>query len=65
MFTYSNGYWELYRRFQEDFLGSGGIEGKGLRGRMFLWNNLSWGKIISMKGVQDLLVLFKTKTMKK
>ena len=27
--TYSNGYWEVYRRFQEDFLaeGRGGEEG--------------------------------------
>ena len=28
MFTYSNGYWEVYRRFQGDFFGWGG----GLRG---------------------------------
>ena len=29
MFTYSNGYWEVYRRFQGDFFGLGGY----LRGR--------------------------------
>ena len=27
MLTYSNGYWEVYRRFQEDFFGLG----EGLR----------------------------------
>ena len=29
-FTYSNGYWKVYRRFQEDFLVGGG--GRGLEG---------------------------------
>ena len=60
MFTYSNGYWEVYRRFQGDFFGlGGGVEGRGLRGRIFPWRNLSWGKRISMKGAQDFLALFK------
>ena len=27
MFTYSNGYWEVYRRFQGDFLDLGGRVG--------------------------------------
>ena len=38
MFTYSNGYWEVYRRFQGDFLvGFGGrVEGRGL-----MWEDLS------------------------
>ena len=25
MFTYSNGYWEVYSRFQMDFFGLGGV----------------------------------------
>ena len=35
MFTYSNDYWEVYIRFQGDFLGLGGVEGKGV------WEDLS------------------------
>ena len=33
VFTYSNGYWEVYRRFQGDFFG---LEGEGLRGGGFV-----------------------------
>ena len=40
------------------------MRGGGLRGRIFPWRNLSWGKRISMKGEQDFLALFE-KTMKK
>ena len=29
MLTYSNGYWEVYRCFQEDFLVGGGVEKEG------------------------------------
>ena len=29
MFTYSNDYWEVYRRFQGDFFGLGGRVGGG------------------------------------
>ena len=33
VFTYNNGYWEVYRRFQGDFFGfGGGAEGRGLCG---------------------------------
>ena len=65
MFTYSNGYWEVYKRFQGEFFGlGGGVEGGwGLRGRIFPWRG-SLGKRISMKEAQDFLALFK-KTMKK
>ena len=35
--------------------------GRGLHGKIFTWRNLSCEKIISMKGVQDILALFKTK----
>ena len=61
VFTYSNGYWEVYRRFQGDFFcwGGGGVEGNGLRGGNFPWRYLSWGKRISMKGAQDFLAFFK------
>ena len=63
MFTYSNGYWEVYGRFQGDFFGLGGrVEvGGGVRGRIFPWKNFSWGKRLSMKGAQDFLALFKKK----
>jgi len=62
--TYSNGYLEVYRCFQRDFLvGGGGGEKRGICGGDFPWRNLSWGKKISMKGVQDFLALLK-KTMK-
>ena len=39
----------------------GGEVEVGLRGRIFPWSNLSWGKITSMKGAQDFLALFKKK----
>ena len=36
VFTYNNGYWEVYSRFQGTFFRfGGGVEGRGLRGRMF------------------------------
>ena len=47
------------------FLDRKGIEGRGLRGRIFLWRNLSWEETISIKGVQDFLILFKTKNNEK
>ena len=59
MLTYSNGYWEVYRRFQEDFLVGGGVEKRGIFWGSFPSRNLSWEKKISMKGVQDLLALLK------
>ena len=37
MFTYSNGYWEVYRRFQGDFFGLGvGFKGGGYIGGSFM-----------------------------
>ena len=37
MLTYSNGYWEVYRRFQEDFFGLGeGLRRGGYAGGTFL-----------------------------
>ena len=59
MLTYSNGYWGVYRRFQENFLVGGGVEKRGIRWGNFPSRNLSWGKKISMKGAQDLLALLK------
>ena len=36
MLTYSNGYWEVYRRFQEDFFGWGeGLRREGYAGGTF------------------------------
>ena len=48
-----------------DCLVGGGAEKRGICWGNFLSRNLSWGKKISMKGVQDSLALFKKKTMKK
>ena len=37
VFTYNNGYWEVYSRFQGIVFGfGGGVEGMGLCGRIFL-----------------------------
>ena len=59
MLKYSNGYWEVYRRFQEDFFGWGeGVEKRGIYWGNFPSRNLLCGKKISMKGAQDLLALF-------
>ena len=58
VFTYSNGYWEVYRRFHGDFFGlGGGVDGRGLCGRIFPSRNMSWGKKNSMKRAQDFLAL--------
>ena len=45
MFTYSNGYWEVYRRFQGDFFCSGGkFEGEGVT-----WEDISMEKLVMGK----------------
>ena len=59
MLTYSNGYWEVYRRFQGDFLVGGGVYKRGICWGNFPSRNLSWRKKISMKGAQDFLALLK------
>ena len=61
MLTYSNGYWEVYIRFQIDFFGWGGgvVEKRGICWGISPWSNLSRGKKISMKGAQDFLALLK------
>ena len=62
MLTYSNGYWEVYRRFQEDFLVGGGVGYAGGTPHRVICHG---GKKISMKGAQDLLALFKKKNIEK
>ena len=58
MFTYSNGYWEVYRRFQGDFFGLGvGLRGGGYVGGSFLGGIFHGGRENSMKRVQDFLAL--------
>ena len=53
VFTYNNGYWEVYRRFQGDFFGFGGrVEGGGYVGGSFLGEICHGGKN-SMKRAQD------------
>ena len=45
--------------FLGGFFWFGGEVEVGLRGKIFPWSNLSWGKRISMKGAQDFLAFFK------
>ena len=41
MFTYSNGYWEVYKRFQGDFFGlGGGVEGE------ITWEDISMERLL-------------------
>ena len=55
MFTYSNGYWEVYKRFQGDFFG---LEG-GLRGGV-TWEDLSLEEfVMGEDNLHDILALFK------
>ena len=51
--------------FRGIFWLGGGVEKRRIYWGNFPSRNLSWGKKISMKGVQDLLALFKKKTIKK
>ena len=50
---------DVFRRIL--FVWGEGVEEGGLRGKIFPWRNLSWGKRISMKRAQDFLALFKKK----
>ena len=50
MFTYSNGYWEVYGRLQGDVFDLGGRVEGGLRGKIFPWKNFSVEKTLLMKG---------------
>ena len=65
MLTYSNGYWEVYGRFQEVFWLEAGVEKRGICWENFPSRNLSWGKKISIKGAQDLLAFLKKKNNEK
>ena len=57
VFTYNNGYWEVYSRFQGIFFGfGGGVEGSGLCGRISS-EKYVMGKQNSMKRAQDFLKL--------
>ena len=57
VFTYSNGYWEMYRRFQGDFLGLGvGLREGGYVGGSFLGGICHGEKIFNEKA-QDFLAL--------
>ena len=54
VFTYNNGYWEVYSVFRDFFFGfGGGVEGRELCGRIFPRRNMSWGNRNSMKRAQD------------
>ena len=64
VFTYGNGYLEVYRRFQGDFFGLGGEWKEESRGRIFQWRKVLLGKRLSMEGAQEFLSLFKKKTIK-
>ena len=66
MLTYSNGYWEVYRRLQGDFYGffGGGSLGEGVTWEDVSTKELFMGEENFNKEVQDFLALFE-KTMKK
>ena len=50
VFTYSNGYWEVYKRFQGDFFGLGvGLSGGGYVGGSFLGGICHEGREIQWK----------------
>ena len=51
VFTYSNGYWEVYRRFQGDILVWGGWVERAM------WEEYVMGEGNSMKRAQDFLAL--------
>ena len=56
VFTYNNGYWEVYRRFQGDFFGFGGrVEGGGYVGGSLL-GKICHGAKIQLKGRRTNLV---------
>ena len=55
VFTYSNGYWEVYRRFQGDFFGWGG----GYVGGELSMEEFFMGKENFHEGAQDSLAFFK------
>jgi len=57
LFAYSTGKLEGIPTFSGCIFSGGGVRGQGseLRGRIFPWRNLSWGKRISMKGILDFL----------
>jgi len=66
LLTYSNGYYEVYERFQGGRfrVGVGIGRSEGIIREGFSKEDFSWGKFflhgrISMKGVQDFIVLFK------
>jgi hypothetical protein len=63
LFTYSIGYWEVYRRFQEEFFLVGGWGWSRGYGRgSFHGGYFIGGKDISMKGVPDFPALFKKRS---
>ena len=65
VFTYNNGYWEVYSRFQWDFFGLRvGLRGGGDVERILPWRNMSWGKRkFNEKGAGFSSIIIK-KTMK-
>jgi hypothetical protein len=61
LFTYNTGYWEVYRRFQEEFF-LGGIGGGGYVGESFHGGCFLGGRDFSIKGVPDFPALFKKRS---
>ena len=63
MLTYSIGYLEVYRRFQERFflvVGGGGV--RGYVGGSFHEGSFHGGRDIAMKGTLDFPALFKKRS---
>ena len=66
VFTYSNGYWEVYRCFHGDFLVWGvGLMGEGFVGGSFLWGICHGEEKFNEKGAGFSSITIKKKTMKK
>ena len=65
MFTYSNGYWEVYRRYQGDFFGLGvEFRGGGYMGGSFLGGIFHGGREIQWKGAGFSSITIKKKQWK-
>ena len=65
MLTYCNGYWEVYRRFQEDFFGLGeGLRRGGYAGGTFL-REFVMGEENFHEGRAGFTSIIKKKTIKK
>ena len=65
VFTYSNCYWEVYKRFQGDFFGlGGGVDGRGLWEDLFLEEYVMGEAKFNVKGAGFSSITIKNKIKK-